>query len=211
MSDCVNIFFLLDRAEPLFCEHTGGNFSACDGSRNLLHVSSFVVCCSSVKTSFTLLAYRAGHLRTVHVSQLHLSVYLTPELVSRLTAHHKKNIINKNLRSVYRSLEIQNCAQTLSPPPPLSLLTTHTKRHTRHAMPRRAAPSSFMHPSVLPSFKVPLKPSFKGHPSEALKGSLEERDGGGGRGRGLPTFARRRSLCVTFEQGVASPLARCSR
>ena len=48
MSDCVNIF-LLDQAEPLFCEHTGGNFSACDSSPNLLHVSSFVVCGSSVK------------------------------------------------------------------------------------------------------------------------------------------------------------------
>ena len=34
------------------------------------------------ETSFTLLAHRAGHLRTVHVSQLHLSGYLTPELVS---------------------------------------------------------------------------------------------------------------------------------
>ena len=46
------------------------------------HVSSFIVCGSSVETSFTLLAHRAGHLRTVHISQLHLSVYLTPELVS---------------------------------------------------------------------------------------------------------------------------------
>ena len=80
MSDCV--IFLLDRAEPLFCEHTGGNFSACGSSCNLLHGSSFVVCGSSVKKSFTLLAFRAGHLRTVHVSLLHLSVYLTPELVS---------------------------------------------------------------------------------------------------------------------------------
>ena len=41
---CVELcIFLLDRAEPFFCEHTGGNFSACDSSRNLLHVSSFVV------------------------------------------------------------------------------------------------------------------------------------------------------------------------
>ena len=34
------------------------------------------------ETSFTLLAYRAGDLRTVHASQLHLSVYLTPEHIS---------------------------------------------------------------------------------------------------------------------------------
>ena len=35
-----------------FCEHSGG-ISACDSSRNLLHVSSFVVCGSSVKKVHT--------------------------------------------------------------------------------------------------------------------------------------------------------------
>ena len=47
-------------------------------------VARFVVRCLrfSCETSFTLLAYRAGHMRTVHASQLHLSVYLTSELIS---------------------------------------------------------------------------------------------------------------------------------
>ena len=32
--------------------------------------------------NLTLLAYRAGHLRSEHISQFHLPVYLTPELIS---------------------------------------------------------------------------------------------------------------------------------
>ena len=44
---CVGWCQFFSWIEPLFCEHTGGNFSACDSSRNLLHVSSFVVCGSS--------------------------------------------------------------------------------------------------------------------------------------------------------------------
>ena len=52
------------------------------GEVTLLHASLFAVRSVSVKTSFTFLAYRAGHLCTVQVSQLHLLVYLTLELVS---------------------------------------------------------------------------------------------------------------------------------
>ena len=79
MSDCVNIF-LLDRAELLFCEHTGGNFSACDSSRNLLHVSSFVVCGSSGDKFHTsgISCWTLAHCTRFSTS----SIYLTPELVS---------------------------------------------------------------------------------------------------------------------------------
>ena len=47
-------------------------------------IACFIVRCLRFfcETVFTLLVYRAGHVRTVHVSQLHLLVYLPLELVS---------------------------------------------------------------------------------------------------------------------------------
>ena len=48
MSDCVTFFHCWIEPSLCFCEHSGG-ISACESSRNLLHVSSFVVCGSSVK------------------------------------------------------------------------------------------------------------------------------------------------------------------
>ena len=109
MSDRANNF-LLDRAEPLFYERKGGSFV---NFPRVTSVACFVVRCLwfFCATSFTLLAYRAGHLRTVHFFQRHLSVYLTPEL------KFITDIINKNLHSVSRSLEIHNCALTSSPSP----------------------------------------------------------------------------------------------
>ena len=73
---------LLDKAEPLFLR-TQEWVSFVNFPR-VTSVACFVVRCLQFfcETCFTLLAYRAGHLRTVHVSQFHLSVYLTPGLVS---------------------------------------------------------------------------------------------------------------------------------
>ena len=82
VSDRVNNIILLDRAE-LFFLRTQGWVSFVNFPR-VTSVACFVVRCLRFfcETSFTLLPYRAGHLRTVHVSQLHLSAYLTPELIS---------------------------------------------------------------------------------------------------------------------------------
>ena len=111
---CVGLCnFLLDRAELLCCEHTGGNFSACDSSRNLLRVSSFVVCGSSVKQVShswhivldTCALYTFLNFINLFISLLNL--YPDSELIII-------NIINKNLHSVYRSLEIHKCALTSS-------------------------------------------------------------------------------------------------
>ena len=112
VSDCVNIF-LLDRAEPSFCEHTGGNFSACDSSRNLLHVSSLVVCGSSVKQ-----ASHSWHI-VLDTCALYLFLNFICLFISLLNLYPDSeliiiNLINKNLHSVCRSLEIHNCAQTSS-------------------------------------------------------------------------------------------------
>ena len=78
-------------------------------------------------------------MRTVHVSHF---IYL---FISLLNLYPDSefiiiNITNQNLHSVYRSLEIHNCAQTSSPPPP------------------RCLPSAPL-PPLLPSFPSPFHPS----------------------------------------------------
>ena len=110
MSDCV-ICFLLDRVEP-FREHLGG--SVCDSSCTSLHVSSFVVCGSSVKQVShswhivldTCALYTFLNFICLFISFLNL--YPDSELIII-------NIVTKNLYSVHRSLEIHNCALTSSP------------------------------------------------------------------------------------------------
>ena len=82
MSDRVNIFCWIELSLFFFLR-TQGSVSFVNFPR-VTSVACFVVRCLRFlcETSFTLLADRAGHLHTVHVSQLHLSVYLTPELIS---------------------------------------------------------------------------------------------------------------------------------
>ena len=115
MSDRV-IIFLLDRAELLFCERKG--WSPFVNFPRVTSVARFVVRCLrfSCETTFTLLAYRAGHLRTVHVSQLHLSVIsllnLYPDSDFIIT-----DIVNKNLHSVHRSLDPQLRTDFATPVP----------------------------------------------------------------------------------------------
>ena len=100
----------------MFCEHTGGNFSACDSSRNLLHVSSFVVCGSSVKQvshSWHIVLDSCAlytFLNFIYLCTSFLNLYPDSELIIF-------NIINKNLHSIA----------------PLRSTTAHRLRHGRRA------------------------------------------------------------------------------
>ena len=112
MSDCV-IFFCWIDLSLCFCEHSGG-ISACDSYCNSLHVSSFVVCGSSVKQVShswhivldTCALYTFLNFIYMFISLLNL--YPDSELIIIST-------VNTNLHTVFRSLEVHDCALTSSP------------------------------------------------------------------------------------------------
>ena len=95
------IVFLIELS--LCFANTRRNFSACDSSRNLLDVSSFVVCGSSVKQ-----VSHSWHI-VLDTDTLYTFLNFITQFISLLNLHLESeliivNIDFENLHSVYRSL-----------------------------------------------------------------------------------------------------------
>ena len=106
--------FCLGWIEPsLCCEPPGWDTFVC----NSLH-ASFAVCGSSVKQ-----VSHSWHI-VLDTDTLYTFLNFITQFISLLNLHLEPqliivNIAFENLHSVYRSLEIHNCALTSSPPPHL--------------------------------------------------------------------------------------------